>query len=240
MHILLKKNKFKNEDANIEGLELYVVQNYKEQEKMFLNNQIDVTCDTLFNEEQCDVSHDEISVQLPLKYYMFINEKYSKYFNFDIRQAIYHRIKKYNFGIRYVANSVSFIPECFHYHDSLYDCCPSKLDALTDAGKIDFSILYSNYYPSKLIAKIIANILIGMGFSINITEMNHRDIYEKIISGEYDIAIPIISALYYSPAAFLTLFIDDEQLGDKMGLYNKLIEDYYFTVIMPPLVKTIF
>ena len=60
MHILLKKNKFKNEDANIEGLELYVVQNYKEQEKMFLNNQIDVTCDTLFNEEQCDVSHDEI------------------------------------------------------------------------------------------------------------------------------------------------------------------------------------
>lgn len=226
-YLFLKKNKHKFDKSNVDALELHVVKNYKKQEMLFLDDRVDVTCATLYNEKERLLRGDDICTQLPLKYYMFISKECMNYLKRNERHELYERIKVYNFEIPCVKNSVSFLPECFNYADSIFDKYNDKKDIRGEKSKEHISLLYSNYYPSENIASAVAEVLIDFGYRVDLKEIDHREIYERIQEEKYDVAIPIISAAYYSPISFLTLFIDDNRLEEKAKMYNELIEKYF-------------
>lgn len=226
--IVLQKNQFFNTVSNIDILKLRFVKDFASQMKMYNDDEIQITCNTLYNEAIKKEKTDEINYcKLPLIYYLFINDGNKEIFDLKTRHIIFNMIQKVNFSEYAVGitNNMTLIPRSiWNLEVKIKDNEPKYIQK-----NLKLRLLYANYYPNKIVATIIKEKMKSIGIEIELIEESHVDIYHRINEKKYDIALAILSLPCANLSCILNLFLDNESLEERIDEYSELLESYYFS-----------
>lgn len=219
--IIVKRNDYFKADTNVDEIVFKSIYSAEEQECLFQEKKIDITCNTFYQENNDDGVN---IVGSNLSYYLNINSSIA--FSKCERQELYKKIRNVDWENISIAlkNDNSFVTDIEDNHTFIEKVKETKKHRV-------YKFLYDDYYPNDLVAKKIQELLNNLGMKVELIIIDYKKMPALISKNEYDFLLSIVSPTYSAPSAVLNMFCNSLSSIEIQDKYITLLCDYYESTI---------
>ncbi len=223
MEITVRRNPYYNISTNVEEIVFKTVTSREQQELLYEENKIDITCNTLY-----PISFDsKIKIyKSQLLYSLHINPNLK--IGNSIRKIIQKKINKIDW---------ESLSRAFNKDNSFVVCstdCISKefmkkenLEKNLKTSHRNCKLIYADYYPNIIVAYKIKEILENLEFKIEMSAVDYKLFPIYLEQNNYDFLISIISPPNSAYSTIVGMFIGYSELEDKEDEYIELVCKYF-------------
>lgn len=246
-YIKVKKNPyfFNSKNKNVDNIIFKIVKNKEEQLRLYENNSIHITCNTMFDFSLIDSfknRSDFFMDKLSIGYYLYININNVDLFKSEkARKDVYKSIdknkilKKLSYGVDELDG---FIPGILNNYSSIRvtNVCNDgyEKDNLGGYKEYKLTIKYSDYYPNKIIVSEIKRMLESiLNLKIKLKKVTLDDLTDSLAKNDYEMILALTPANYNDPSCFFETYIDhdafnefDKERNEYDDTIIKIIKDY--------------